>query len=256
MNLPLKKPIVFFDLETTGTNLVKDRIVEITILRVEPNQNEHIFTYLINPTIPIPPQVSKIHHITDEMVKDKPTFKELAHTIYHHYEGADIAGFNALKFDIPILVEEFLRCGIDFNLNSRNIVDVQVIFHKMEQRNLSAAYRFYCQKELTDAHSSKADTIATYEILKAQLDKYPDLPKNIKELSKFSSYNRNVDVHGHIIYNDNNEEIFNFGKYKGQTVATVLKKDTGYFGWIQNADFPEHTKKVITDIYIKLKQNQ
>ncbi len=256
MNLPLKKPIVFFDLETTGTNLVKDRIVEITILRVEPNQNEHIFTYLINPTIPIPPQVSKIHHITDEMVKDKPTFKELAHTIYHHFEGADIAGFNALKFDIPILVEEFLRCGIDFNLNSRNIVDVQVIFHKMEQRNLSAAYRFYCQKELTDAHSSKADTIATYEILKAQLDKYPDLPKNIKELSKFSSYNRNVDVHGHIIYNDNNEEIFNFGKYKGQTVASVLKKDTGYFGWIQNADFPEHTKKVITDIYIKLKQNQ
>lgn len=251
MNLPLKKPIVFFDLETTGTDVIRDRIVEITILRVEPNQKEKILTYLINPTIPIPSHVSKIHHITNEMVKDKPTFKELAHTIYNHFEGADIAGFNALKFDIPILVEEFLRCDIFFNLKNRNIVDVQIIFHKMEQRNLAAAYRFYCHKELENAHSSKADTIATYEILKAQLDKYSELPKNIKELSSFSSYHRNVDVHGHIIYNDKNEEIFNFGKYKGQIVSAVLKKDTGYYGWIQHADFPEYTKRVITDIYMR-----
>ncbi len=254
MNLPLKKPIVFFDIETTGIDVIKDRIVEITILRIETNQQDKIYTYLINPTISIPPQVIKIHHITNEMVKDKPTFKELAHTIYKHFEGADIAGFNALKFDIPILVEEFHRCDIDFNLKNRSIVDVQVIFHKMEQRNLAAAYKFYCQKELNHAHSSKADTIATYEILKAQLEKYHELPKNIKELSSFSNYHRNVDVHGHIIYNDKNEEIFNFGKYKGQTVASVFLKDTGYYGWIQNAEFPEHTKKVISEIYLRIKQ--
>ncbi len=253
MNLPLKKPIVFFDLETTGVDVIKDRIVEITILRVEPNQHEQVHTFLINPTIPIPPQASKIHHITDEMVKDKPTFKEVAHQILHLFENADIAGFNALKFDIPILIEEFLRCDIDFNLKNRSIVDVQVIFHKMEQRNLAAAYRFYCNKELENAHSSKADTLATYEILKAQLDRYPSLPKNIKELSTFSTYYKNVDVHGHIVLNDKNEEVFNFGKYKGQSVASVLLKDSGYYGWIQNAEFPRQTKKIVTEIYMRIK---
>lgn len=251
MNLPLKKPIIFFDLETTGTDIVHDRIVEISILRIEPNQQETVHTYLINPEIPIPPEVSKIHHITDEMVKDKKTFKELAHTIYNLFEGADIGGFNALKFDIPLLAEEFLRCNIDFSMKNRKVIDVQVIFHKMEQRNLSAAYKFYCKKDLENAHSSEADTIATYEILKAQLDYYPTLPKNINELSKFSAYHRNADLYGHIIFNDKNEEIFNFGKYKGQRVSDVLKKDSGYYGWLQNADFPLYTKKIFTEIYLR-----
>jgi DNA polymerase-3 subunit epsilon len=256
MNLPLKKPIIFFDLETTGIDIVRDRIVEITILRVEPNQHESLFTYLINPTVPIPPEVTKIHHITDDMVKDKPTFKELAHTIFNHFEGADMAGFNALKFDIPLLAEEFIRCEMDFSLKNRNVVDVQVIFHKMEQRNLSAAYKFYCKKDLENAHSSEADTIATFEILKAQLDFYPKLPQNISELSQFSSHHKNADLYGHIIFNEKNEEIFNFGKYKGQTVAGVLKKDSGYYGWLQNADFPRYTKKVLSEIYIRLSQQQ
>ncbi len=254
MNLPLKKPIVFFDLETTGIDIVHDRIVEITILRVETNQQETTHTYLINPTIPIPPEVSKIHHITDDMVKDKPTFKELAHTIMKHFEGTDIAGFNALKFDIPLLAEEFLRCEMNFNLKNRNIIDVQVIFHKMEQRNLSAAYKFYCKKELDNAHTSEADTRATYEILKAQFDFYSSLPQNMEELSQFSSHHKTADLYGHIIYNDKNEEIFNFGKYKGQTVASVLKKDIGYYGWIQNADFPRYTKNVLSEIYLRLNQ--
>lgn len=251
MNLPLKKPIIFFDLETTGTDVVRDKIVEITILRIDANQQESLHTYLINPERPIPPAVSKIHHITDEMVKDKPTFKAIAHTLYNHFEGADIAGFNALKFDIPLLAEEFLRCNIDFSMKNRNIIDVQVIFHKMEQRNLAAAYKFYCKKELENPHSSKADTVATYEILKAQLDYYPQLPKTIKELSQFSSHHRHADLFGHIIFNDKNEEVFNFGKYKGQPVAEVLKKDSGYYGWLQNADFPLYTKKIITEIILR-----
>jgi len=254
MNLPIKKPIVFFDIETTGTDVVHDRIVEITILRVETNQKESIHTYLINPERPIPPAVSKIHHITNEIVKDKPTFKELASTIYEYFEGADIAGFNALKFDIPLLAEEFMRCEIDFSMKNRNIIDVQVIFHKMEQRNLSAAYKFYCKKDLENAHSSKADTIATYEILKAQLDYYPQLPKNMKELSQFSAHHRHADLFGHIIYNDKNEEVFNFGKYKGQRVTDVFKKDSGYYGWLLNADFPLYTKKIISEIYVREKQ--
>ncbi len=251
MNLPLKKPIIFFDLETTGTDIVHDRIVEITILRIEPNQQESLHTYLINPQIPIPPAVSKIHHITDDMVKDKQTFKEMAHAIFNLFEGTDIAGFNALKFDIPLLAEEFLRCNIDFSMKNRNVVDVQVIFHKMEQRNLSAAYKFYCKKELENAHSSEADTIATYEILKSQLDYYPSLPQNMSDLSKFSTHHRNADLFGHIIFNDKDEEIFNFGKYKGQSVAEVLKKDSGYYGWLQNADFPLYTKKIFTEIYLR-----
>jgi len=254
MNLPLKKPIIFFDIETTGTDIVHDRIVEITILRVETNQKENIKTFLINPERPIPPEASKIHHITDEMVKNKPTFKELASTIYDFFEGADIAGFNALKFDIALLAEEFMRCQINFSMKNRNVVDVQVIFHKMEQRNLSAAYKFYCQKKLENAHSSEADTKATYEILKAQLDYYPQLPKDISELSKFSSHHKHADLFGHIIYNEQNEEVFNFGKYKGQRVADVLKKDPGYYGWMQNADFPLYTKKIITEIYLREKQ--
>ncbi len=253
MNLPLKKPIVFFDIETTGTNIVHDRIVQISILRVEPNQKEIIKTFLINPECPIPENVCKIHHITNEMVKDKPTFKELASTIYNLFEGADIAGFNVLKFDIPLLAEEFLRCNIDFNVKNRNIIDVQVIYHKMEQRNLASAYKFYCNKNLDNAHNSETDTIATYEILKSQLDFYPDLPKDITELSKFSSHNRNVDLYGFVIYNENNDEVFNFGKYKGQSVAEIFKKDSGYYGWIINADFPLYTKKVITEIFIRTK---
>ena len=255
MNLNLEKPIVFFDLETTGLDVTKDRIVEISLLRIEPNNNEQIYTYLVNPTIPIPEKATKIHHITNEMVKDKPTFNELANKIYNIFEGADIAGFNLLKFDIPILVEEFLRCNIDFKIKERNIVDVQAIFHKMEQRNLSAAYKFYCHKDLINAHSSKNDTIATYEIFKAQLEKYEELPKSINEISKlFNNYSKYVDVHGFIVLNEENKEVFNFGKYKGLPIEEIFKKDTGYYGWLINAQFPEHTKKVINTIYERTKK--
>jgi len=252
MELPLKRSIVFFDLETTGVNVTNDRIVEITLLRIEPNGKETEKTFLVNPTIPIPKESSDIHGIKDEDVKDKPVFKEIAKNVASFIEGADIAGFNSNRFDIPLLAEEFLRAEVDFNIRNRKFVDVQVIFHKMEQRNLAAAYKFYCKKELINAHSSKADTKATYEILKAQLDFYNELPHTINELSEFSTQNRNVDLVGHIIFNDKNIEVFNFGKYKGVPVEEVLTKDSGYFGWMMNGQFPLYTKKVLTELKLRM----
>jgi DNA polymerase III subunit epsilon len=252
MELPLKRPIVFFDLETTGVNVTNDRIVEITLLRIEPNGKESEKTFLVNPTIPIPKESSDIHGIQDEDVKDKPVFKEIAKNVASFIEGADIAGFNSNRFDIPLLAEEFLRADVDFNMRNRKFVDVQVIFHKMEQRNLAAAYKFYCKKELVDAHSSKADTLATYEILKAQLDFYQELPRTINELSEFSTQNRNVDLIGHIVLNDKDVEVFNFGKYKGVSVEDVLTRDPGYFGWMMNGQFPLYTKKVLTELKIRM----
>lgn len=252
MELPLKRPIVFFDLETTGVNVTNDRIVEITLLRIEPNGKETEKTFLVNPTIPIPKESFDIHGIKDEDVKDKPVFKEIAKNVASFIEGADIAGFNSNRFDIPLLAEEFLRAEVDFNIRNRKFVDVQVIFHKMEQRNLAAAYKFYCKKELINAHSSKADTKATYEILKAQLDFYNELPRTINELSEFSTQNRNVDLVGHIILNDKNVEVFNFGKYKGVPVEEVLTKDSGYFGWMMNGQFPLYTKKVLTELKLRM----
>lgn len=216
MKLNLKNPLIFFDLETTGTNINTDRIVEICYLKVHPNGNEEAKTMRINPEMHIPEASSEIHGIYDEDVADCPTFKDVAKDIAKDIEGCDIAGFNSNRFDVPVLVEEFLRVGIDIDLAKRKFIDVQVIYHKLEQRTLSAAYKFYCGKNLEDAHSAEADTRATYEVLKAQLDKYPDvLTNDINFLSEYSSYSKNVDFAGRIIYDNNGVEIFNFGKYKG-----------------------------------------
>lgn len=251
MELDLKKPIVFFDLETTGIDIVNDRIVEISLLKVNQDGTEETKTMRINPEMPIPEQSTAIHGITDEDVKDEPTFNTVAKDVAKFIEGCDLGGYNSNKFDIPLLAEEFLRVGVDVDLKKHRFVDVQVIFHKMEQRTLSAAYKFYCQKNLDDAHSAEADTKATYEILKAQIDRYTDLQNDIEEISKFSSHNKNVDFAGRIVLNEEGEEVFNFGKYKGQTVESVLEKDQGYFGWMMNSNFPLYTKKVLTAIKLR-----
>ncbi len=251
MELQLKNPIVFFDLETTGINVASDRIVEISWLKVMPSGQESGQTQLLNPTIPIDPKATEIHGIRDEDVRDKPTFREIARSLARDFEGCDLAGYNSNKFDIPLLAEEFLRAEVDFDMSRRKFVDVQVIFHKMEQRTLSAAYKFYCQKDLENAHSAEADTLATFEILKAQLDRYDELENSVEFLSGFSTVSRNVDFAGRIILNDQDVEVFNFGKYKGEPVEEVLKKDPGYFGWILNGDFPRYTKKVLTNIKLR-----
>ncbi|MBN2480597.1 MAG: 3'-5' exonuclease [Bacteroidales bacterium] len=251
MLLNLRNPIIFFDLETTGTDVAVDRIVELTYLKVYPTGKEELKTIRVNPTVPIPRKATEIHGITDDDVKNEPTFAVFAKTIAGVFEGCDIAGYNSNKFDIPLLAEEFLRADVDIDLMKRKFVDIQVIFHKKEQRTLSAAYKFYCDKTLENAHSSEADTRATYEILMAQLDRYADLQNDIDALSKFSSHNRNVDFLGRIVYDDEGNEIFNFGKYKGQSVDDVLKKDPGYYGWMMNGQFPLHTKKVLTAIKLR-----
>ncbi len=248
MELNLSKPLVFFDLETTGVNIAKDRIVEISILKVFPNGNKESKTWLVNPEIEIPKEVSAIHGITNEQVVNEPTFKELAPKVSELIAGCDLAGFNSNRFDIPLLAEEMLRAGVDFDMKDRVAVDVQVIFHKKEQRTLSAAYKFYCDKNLENAHSAEADTNATYEILKAQLDRYDDLENNVDFLNAFSAHKKRADFAGFIVFNDKDEEIFTFGKYRNQKVIEVLDKDKGYFSWIQNADFPHYTKKVLREI--------
>ena len=253
MQLNLKNPLVFFDLETTGINVTTDRIVEISYLKVTPDGKEECRTRRINPQMPIPKQASDIHGITDEDVKDCPAFKEIAKSLATQLEGCDLAGFNSNRFDIPLLAEEFLRAGVDIDLNKRKFIDVQTIFHKMEQRNLVAAYKFYCGKELTDAHSAESDTRATYEVLMSQLDKYSELENNVDSLSAFSSFNNNVDFAGRMIFNEKGEEVINFGKYKGQLVREVLKRDFGYYGWIMQGDFPLNTKQKLTEIRIKMK---
>lgn len=252
MKLNLKNPLVFFDLETTGTNINTDRIVEICYLKVYPNGNEESKTMRINPEMHIPEASSAVHGIYDADVADCPTFKEVAKSIANDIEGADIAGFNSNRFDVPVLVEEFLRAGIDIDLTKRKFIDVQVIYHKLEQRTLSAAYKFYCGKNLEDAHTAEADTRATYEVLKAQLDRYPDVLENdINFLSEYSTYSKNVDFAGRIVYDDNGVEVFNFGKYKGIPVSEVLKRDMGYYGWIMNGDFTLNTKNVLTKIRLR-----
>jgi DNA polymerase-3 subunit epsilon len=251
MKLQLKNPLIFFDLETTGIDVAVDRIVEISYLKIYPNGDEESRTLKINPGMPIPPKTSKIHGISDEDVKDAPSFQSVAKGIANVFEGCDFAGYNSNKFDIPLLAEEFLRADIDLDLKKRKFIDIQVIFHKKEQRTLGAAYKFYCDKNLEDAHSAEADTRATMEILQAQLDRYADLPNDVDELSKYSSHNRNADFLGRIIYDDEDQEIFNFGKYKGQRVTEVLKKDPGYYGWMINGSFPLYTKKVLTSIKLR-----
>ena len=254
MQLNLANPLVFFDLETTGVNICKDRIVEISYLKISPNGKEERKTRRINPEIPIPLEATAIHGITDEDVKDCPTFKEIAKSLASQIEGCDLAGFNSNRFDIPLLAEEFLRANVNIDLSKRKFIDVQTIFHKMEQRTLQAAYKFYCDKELDDAHSAEADTKATYEVLKAQLDRYPDLKNDMKFLSEYSSFTNNVDFAGRMIYNDKGEEMINFGKYKGRLVTEVLQLDPSYYAWIIGGDFPLNTKQKLTEIRMRMKQ--
>jgi DNA polymerase-3 subunit epsilon len=252
MKLNLKNPLVFFDLETTGTNINSDRIVEICYLKVHPNGNEESKTLRINPEMHIPEEASAIHGIYDEDIKDCPTFKDVAKKIAADIEGCDLAGFNSNRFDIPVLAEEFLRAGVDIDLMKRKFIDVQVIYHKMEQRTLSAAYKFYCDKNLEDAHTAEADTRATYEVLKAQLDRYADTLKNdINFLSEYSCHTKNVDFAGRIVYNDQGVEVFNFGKYRGVPVKEILQKDPGYYSWIIQGDFTLNTKNVLTKIRLR-----
>ena len=251
MQLNLRNPLIFFDLETTGINIVKDRIVEISYVKVFPNGKEESKTLRINPGMPIPPESTAIHGITDEDVKDCPLFKDVAKTLAAQFEGCDLAGFNSNRFDIPLLAEEFLRAGVNIDLSHRKFIDVQTIFHKMEQRTLSAAYKFYCGKSLENAHTASADTMATYEVLKAQLDKYPELENDVTFLSKFSSFSNNVDFAGRMIYNENGQEVINFGKYKGRLVEEVLSVDPGYYSWMMNSDFSLNTKQKLTEIKLR-----
>jgi DNA polymerase-3 subunit epsilon len=264
MNLNLTRPLAFFDLETTGIKVSTDRIVEISIVRVAPDGTSKIKTLRINPEMHIPAEVTAIHGITDEDVKDAPKFSEVAHDLVHFLENCDLAGFNSNHFDIPLLAEEFYRAGIDFELKGRRFVDIQNIFHKMEPRNLRAAYKFYCGKDLVNAHSAEADTMATYEILIAQIERYKDVPiddrngkpyfpvvNDVKALSLFSHASRNVDLVGHIIYNEKDAEVFNFGKHKGKVVAQVFRDEPSYYDWIMKSEFPLSTKKVVTVIKLR-----
>lgn len=256
MKLHLTRPIVFFDLETTGTNILHDRIVEISVVKIIPGQEDkpQAKTRRINPEMPIPAEATAVHHITDADVANEPTFKQVARSLADFMSGCDIAGFNSNRFDIPLLDEEFNRAGVDFDFHRARFVDVQTIFHKMEPRNLSAAYRFYCGKELEGAHGANADTMATYEVFLAQLDHYDSLPGDIDELAKFSAQNNNVDLAGRLIYDDQGREVINFGKYKGQVAANVLARDPGYYSWILQGDFASDTKRAFTRI--KLKSNK
>ncbi len=256
MELQLTKPICFFDLETTGTNVAKDRIVEISVLKIFPNGNKESKTWLVNPEMEIPQNVVAIHGISNEKVANEPTFKELSKEIYNLIKDSDLGGFNSDRFDIPLLAEEMLRAEIDFDMKNRVSVDVQTIFHKMEKRTLGAAYAFYCNKDLTDAHSAEADTLATYEVLLSQLDRYPELENNIKKLSEFSTRRQSLDFAGFIILDEDEDAAFSFGKHKGKKVHEVLDKEPGYFGWILNADFPLYTKKVLTQIKLSKFNNK
>ena len=252
MQLFLKNPLLFFDLETTGLNVAIDRIVEISALKVKPNGEEEVKTRRLNPTVPISPEATAIHHITNEDVSQCSTFKEIAKSLAQWIEGCDIAGYNAIKFDIPILVEEFYRAGVDVDFRKRKIVDVQNIFHKMEQRTLIAAYKFYCNKELDDAHSAQADTFATFEVLKSQLDRYPDLKNDIDFLSDFSSKNKNLDYAGRFVFNDQEDVVVNFGKHKGKKLKNVLIEEPSYYDWMMKGGFNEDTKRVLTKFKISM----
>ena len=255
MQINIVNPLVFIDLETTGINITKDRIVEISMLKIFPNGKEESKTRRINPDMPIPPEAIAIHGITDEDVKDCPRFKEIAKSLAAQIEGCDLAGFNSNRFDIPLLAEEVLRADVNIDLSRRKFVDVQTIFHKMEQRTLAAAYKFYCSKDLESAHSAEVDVMATYEVLKAQLEKYTDLKNDINFLSDFSSFNNNVDFAGRMIYNEKGEEVFNFGKYKGRLVTEIFTIDPGYYSWILNGDFALNTKKMLTEIRLRAVKN-
>jgi len=256
MHLNLTKPICFFDLETTGVNITNDRVVEISILKVFPDGKEERKTWVVNPGIPIPKEVTAIHGISDADIVDKPLFNEIAKDVYAMIKDSDLGGFNSNRFDIPLLAEEMLRSDIDFDMKGRVAIDVQTIFHKMEQRTLSAAYKFYCDKNLEDAHSAEADTKATYEVLKAQLSRYDELENDTKFLAEFSSRKKFADFAGFLVFNKQGEECFSFGKHKNKRVVDVLNDEPGYFGWLLNADFPLYTKKVLTAIKLRSLNNK
>ncbi|NND77123.1 MAG: 3'-5' exonuclease [Flavobacteriales bacterium] len=257
MKINLERPLAFFDLETTGTNVATDRIVEISIIKVNPDQSKDKYTKRINPTIPIPAASSAIHGIYDKDVASAPTFEYLAQEVYDFIGDADLAGYNSNRFDIPLLIEEFFRVSERFDITKKRFVDVQTIFHKMEQRTLVAAYKFYCDKELVNAHSAEADVIATIDVLESQLDRYPELENSIDHLAEFSrGTGKNVDFAGRIIMNENDEEIFNFGKHKGKTVESILTNEPSYYGWMMNADFPRYTKKVLKEIRTRMQEKQ
>ncbi len=255
MKLKLTRPIIFFDLETTGVDTTRDRIVEISMVKVMPDGERITKTRRINPGMPIPPSSTAIHGITDEDVADCPLFAQVARSLAQFIEGCDIGGFNSNRFDIPVLVEEFLRSNVDVDLKRRHFIDVQNIFHKKEQRTLVAAYKFYCGKDLTDAHSAEADTIATYEVFLAQLERYDDLPEDIEGLAKFSAHNQMADFAGRILIDDNGVEVFGFGKYRGESVVKVFEREPSYYAWMMNGDFPMYTKKVITEIRMRAMNN-
>ena len=252
MKLKLSRPICFFDLETTGAKVGKDRIVEIAILRVDTNNHESQKVWRINPEMEISPQAFKVHGISNKMVEKEPNFTHFSNEIYQFIKGCDLAGFNAIKFDIPILVEELIRADIDFDFSQIRMVDSQIIYHKKEPRNLSAALKFYCNKNLENAHSALDDTIATFEVFKAQLDKYDDLEPNMDFLSEYTKRNNNLDFAGKIRIDADNDAIFAFGKYTGQKVVEVFKSDKGYYSWIMKGDFPEYTKKIFTKLKLSL----
>lgn len=254
MELNLKNPLVFFDIESTGLNVATDRIVEISMVKVNIDGSCEVKTRRLNPTIPISEEAYKVHGISNEDVAGEPTFAQIAKSLAKWLEGCDIAGYNSTKFDIPLLSEEFLRAGVDFDFRKRKTIDVQNIFHKMEQRTLVAAYKFYCQKDLNNAHSAEADTMATYEVLKAQLDRYPnDLQNDVKFLADFSTRSKFADYAGRIVYDDNGVAIFNFGKHKGLPVTEVLRKEPSYYNWMMNGDFTLDTKKVLTEIKLSMR---
>lgn len=252
--LVLTRPIAFIDLETTGVNVASDRIIELGILKVHANGNKETKTLRINPTIPIPPETTAIHGISNEDVKDCPTFKQLSGELNVFLEGCDLGGYNSNKFDIPLLAEEFLRCDIEFDVSKRKLIDVQNIFHKLEQRTLSAAYQFYCGKPLENAHSAEADILATFEILEAQIERYEILKGEVDFLADFSSRTNNVDLLGRIVYNAKGIPVFNFGKHNQKPVTEVFEREPSYYTWMMNGDFPLYTKKVITQIRLGMKK--
>lgn len=263
MNLKLKKPLAVFDIEATGINICHDRIVELSIAKIFPTGEKEIKTWRIHPEMPIPAASTKIHGITDEDVKDCPPFKTLAKEISKFFEGCDLGGFNLIKFDVPMLVEEFLRANVEFDIANRKIVDAQRIFHMMEPRTLSAAYRFYCEKNLENAHSAEADTLATFEVLDAQMARYDGkkvpndkdetvviIENDVNALAKISFSNQ-VDFANRMVFNDKNEEVFNFGKYKDKKVSDILKTDPSYYDWMMKGDFPLDTKRRLTEIKLR-----
>lgn len=256
MKLNLQRPLIFFDLETTGTNILHDRIIELSYIKLYPDGAVEEKARRLNPEMPIPPASTAIHHITDEDVKDEPTFRQISKALFRIFEGCDIAGYNSNKFDVPLLMEEFSRAGLNFEVKGRNFIDVQNIFHKMEQRTLVAAYKFYCGKNLEDAHSALGDTKATYEVLLGQLDRYPELKNDVEYLAEFSKSGRNVDLAGRIVLNEKDEPVFNFGKHKGKPVKEIFRSEPSFYSWMMQGDFPKNTKDVITAFYSEVRNGK